>query len=105
MFGNMTLKAKLLTIGVLLSVIPLIITIAVVINQNHKMGNAASEECMALAYTDLDHIALAVYAMCAIQEGNLKQVEKVDLTTAFSELRKQIMNIKVGKTGRSNPDT
>ena len=99
MFGTMTLKTKLLTIGVLLSVIPLIITIAVVINQNLKMGNAASEECMTLAYTDLDHIALGVNAMCSIQEGNLKQVEKVDLSTAFTELRKQIMNIKVGKTG------
>jgi len=37
------------------------------------MLDSASEECMNLAYTDLDHIALGINAMCESQEQVLQK--------------------------------
>lgn len=64
MFTRMSLKAKLLVIGVSILLIPLIIIIGLTVRQNSHMGESAAQECLKLAYTDLDHIAQGVYAMC-----------------------------------------
>jgi methyl-accepting chemotaxis protein len=70
---NLSLKRKLLVIGILLSAIPLIVLTTIIVRQEQLMLATASEECMNLAYTDLDHIALGINAMCESQEQVLQQ--------------------------------
>ncbi len=75
MFRRMTLRTRLLVIGCLLTVLPLVIVSAVVFRQNMTMKDAAETESTKLAYADLDHIADAVYALVeSHQEVNEKNV-------------------------------
>jgi len=68
MMGNMTLRTKLVTLGVILTVVPLAVVMLVVYRQNMQVSKVAIEESNKLALADLDHIAEGVYAMCATQE-------------------------------------
>jgi len=70
---NLSLKKKLLVTGILLSVLPLGILTTIIIKQEMRMLATASEECMNLAYTDLDHIAQGINAMCESQEQVLQK--------------------------------
>jgi methyl-accepting chemotaxis protein len=97
MFKNMTLKTKLLSIGIIMTVTPLIIVTFVVLQQNSAMSSKAAEESMKLGYADLDHIAAGVYNLCdthnrvlATTGGTWEQIPG---------LRKAIMDIKVGQSG------
>lgn len=71
MFRNMKLGAKLLTVGCLLTLLPLIIVGSVVLYQNQQMLEIATEESTKLAYADLDHMTKDVYAMCEIYDQEL----------------------------------
>jgi methyl-accepting chemotaxis protein len=76
MFKNRKLQTKLLVLGCLLTVIPLLIVSTVVLIQNRKMLHTAETESTRLAYADLDHIAEAVYAMAAShQEVTEKNIQ------------------------------
>ncbi|HUU40584.1 MAG TPA: Cache 3/Cache 2 fusion domain-containing protein, partial [Desulfatiglandales bacterium] len=68
MFRKMKLQTKLLIIGGLLTIIPLLIVSAVVFTQNRNMLSTADTESIRLAYADLDHIAEAVFALAQSQQ-------------------------------------
>jgi methyl-accepting chemotaxis protein len=64
MLKNARLQTKLLTSGILLTVLPLVVTSLIVLRQNGKMVKVADEESTKLAYADLDHIAANIRTMC-----------------------------------------
>lgn len=82
MFNNMKLKTKLLTIGLSLSIVPLLINLVVVYQQNHIMNKSASEECLKLARASLNPIINSVYGMCAAQENVAQQMVNSSLHIA-----------------------
>ncbi len=63
MLKNVRLQTKLLTIGIVMTVIPLVVISAVVLIQNQRMVEVAEQGSTDLAYADLDHIAKNVYGM------------------------------------------
>ncbi|MFO8083186.1 MAG: Cache 3/Cache 2 fusion domain-containing protein [Desulfobacterales bacterium] len=99
MFRNMKLGAKLLTVGCLLTLLPLIIVGTVVLYQNRQMLKIATEESTMLAYADLDHMTKDVHAMCAIYDEELKNrlksslkmmEELIDKTGGFSQISENV---------------
>jgi methyl-accepting chemotaxis protein len=73
MFRKTKLQTKLLVIGGLLTIIPLLIVSAVVFTQNRNMLSTANTESMRLAYADLDHIAEAVFALAQSHQEIIEQ--------------------------------
>lgn len=73
MFSSMTLRAKLMVLGILLSVGPLALTGFMNFYFNGQMRATSVEESTKLAYNDLDHIVEGMYALCATQEEVLQQ--------------------------------
>jgi len=73
MLKNLKHQTKLLFCGILLTIIPLSVVSVVVLRQNGKMVSVAEEESTNLAFSDLDHIAQNVYAMCKSQQELLQQ--------------------------------
>ncbi len=69
---DLSLKRKLLLTGVLLSLIPLVLLTTIIIKREMLMQEAASQECLNLAFTDLDHIAESVYVLCETQHQVLQ---------------------------------
>ena len=82
MSRGMTLKAKLITYGVALSVIPILLVGVVMLIQMGKIRTVAVQETESLAFSDLDHIAQGVYTMCATQEEVLQQMVDHSLNVA-----------------------
>jgi len=76
MLSRMTLRTRLLLIGIGIVAVPLAFIALVVGGKQNRMRIAASEECRKLAYTDLDHIVQGIHAVCltqqAVLEGNVK---------------------------------
>jgi methyl-accepting chemotaxis protein len=72
MFKNMKLGAKLLTVGCLLTLLPLIIIGTVILYQNRQMLEVATVESTKLAYSDLDNMTKNVHSMCKIYDEELK---------------------------------
>lgn len=73
MSRNVSLKARLLIPGILLTLMPLALIMAVVVNRELEMKKQTAEECTELAYTDLDHIAEGVYTLCETQNQVLQK--------------------------------
>lgn len=88
MFKRMTLRTKLMTLGISLSIIPVLILVAVVLNQNRQMREVAVEESRVMAYADLDHIARGMYSMCATQEEVLQGSVNNALDVAVDVIRR-----------------
>ncbi|MBN2313891.1 MAG: hypothetical protein JXM79_08165, partial [Sedimentisphaerales bacterium] len=63
MFKNMKLQTKLLSIGILLTVIPLLVVSVIIFRQNRKMVQVSDVENTKMAYADLNHIAKGIYAL------------------------------------------
>ncbi|MEW6238599.1 MAG: methyl-accepting chemotaxis protein [Candidatus Omnitrophota bacterium] len=84
---HFNLRAKLLSIGLILSVAPMVITLVLVLKSNQKMEKAASEECIQLARADLDHIVKGVYAMCQSHAEVLQQAVDASLSVADSVMK------------------
>jgi len=78
----MTLKGKLLTFGVALTIVPLALVAGIVYHQNNKMREAAEKESLKLAYNDLDHTAQGVYNMLLAQQELLEEKLKANLNVA-----------------------
>ncbi len=70
---RMKLQTKLLVIGIVLTVLPLVTVSLVILGQNKKMVKAADEESLKLAYADLDHIAQNIYSMCQVQQDMVQK--------------------------------
>ena len=73
MFKNIKLRTKLLTIGILLTVIPLLAVSIIVYRQNSKMVEVSDEENTRLAYADLDHITQNIYSLCETQQELIRE--------------------------------
>ena len=84
MFRTMSLRARLLVIGIVLTMTPLVIVGVLVYRQNLRMQGVAAAESTKLAYADLDHIAEGVYNMCQAQQELLQQKVQSDLHLARS---------------------
>jgi len=92
MWEKMTLRKKLLLTGTVMAIVPIFLLITVVVQNESRMVDAASKECGALAYADLDHIALSILDLAA-SHSDLSAQE------GYEKLRQTVMNIQVGKTG------
>lgn len=99
MFRGMKLRTKLMSIGVTLSVVPLLIVGVVMFRQNKQMQEVAMKESVAMAYDGLDNIARGVYAMCATQEEVIQQFVNSSLQVA-----RRVMN-DLGKVSFSADTT
>ncbi len=78
----MKLRTKLMSIGVTLSVVPLLIVGAVMYRQNGQMQAIAMEKSVVMAYDGLDNIARGVYAVCSTQEEVIQQSVNSSLQVA-----------------------
>ena len=80
--SRLTLRVKLLAVGVLLALTPMVVIAVVVSRQNGRMTDIATEASTEQAYTDLDHIARNVRAMCEAQQQLLQRKVRSDLNVA-----------------------
>ena len=69
MLKNVKLQTKLLACGILLTILPLVVTSLVVLRQNGKMVKVADAESSKATYADLDHIA-GTSTECATSNKN-----------------------------------
>ena len=72
MHRNLTLRTRLLAVGLAVMALPLAIITGVVIHKQGQMQQAAAEECRRLAFTDLDHVVSGIRDMCAAQQAVLE---------------------------------
>ena len=83
----MTLRKKLVSLGVTFSVFPLLIVACTTWMQTTESTEVSSAECAKLAWADLDHITGGVYNMCATQQDILQKMVTSDLNLASTLLR------------------
>ncbi len=72
MLKKMSLRAKLLSLGISLTLVPLLILAVVVYTQSEKMMQIAKVESTKLANQDLDHIVRGIYDMCQTNQDLLE---------------------------------
>ncbi|WP_373497975.1 methyl-accepting chemotaxis protein [Desulfococcus sp.] len=95
MFKKMKLRSRLLAIGCILTLVPLVfISIATFIQFQTTM-KVSEKESLRLAYSDLDHIANGVYSMIQTQQEILEQSVRNALSVT-RELITQAGGISVG---------
>ncbi len=97
MFKDMTLKTKLLALGITITIVPLLIVTVVVLQQNGEMAKRAEEESLKLGYADLDHIADGIYDLCMTHNAVLERTG--GSWEDIPGLRETITHVKVGQTG------
>ncbi|MEJ5260272.1 MAG: methyl-accepting chemotaxis protein [Anaerohalosphaeraceae bacterium] len=73
MLKNLTLKARLLTCGLILTLGPILVILAIVSIQNRRMTNVADEESTKMAYNDLDHLAQHIYNMLQVEQMSIQE--------------------------------
>ncbi|MCB1151642.1 Cache 3/Cache 2 fusion domain-containing protein, partial [bacterium] len=83
---HLSLRAKLLTAGIALTLLPLVVVGGLVEFSNEKMARTASEECQILAKADLDHITEAIYTICETQHQVLQSGVDSGLAVARAAL-------------------
>ena len=86
MLRRLTLRTKLLTMGIVLTALPLLIAAAVTYRQNNRMQEVAATGCAELAETDLEHIGQGIYSMCLAQQQLLEKQLAGDLNVARATL-------------------
>lgn len=75
-FKNMRIRTKLLVIGVLATMVPIMIIMVTVFKQNRKVVRVGEEESLKLAYADLDHIVDNLYTLAeSHQEVTQKNID------------------------------
>jgi len=102
MLKNKSLRFRLLTTGIALTSIPLMCVSALVWWQDKKIEQAAEKQSHLLVYTDMDHVAKSVYALCRMvdaQSGKNTSDGRLSNSSATADLRREIMKIKIGQTG------
>ena len=73
MLSKLSLRRQVLTVGLLLTFVPLALIIAIVYFENQRMRQAAAEETSRLAHDGLQHLVEGVYAVCESQQELLRQ--------------------------------
>jgi len=89
MFKNLTLRTKLLTLGISLTVIPFVVVVLAICRQNKLMNTATREGCTKLAYESLDHTAQNVYDLCTTHQDALRNQVTTSLRVASTRLKAQ----------------
>jgi methyl-accepting chemotaxis protein len=82
MLENLPLRARILAIGIVMTLGLMTVVSIVVYWQNRTTIEASRGESVKLAYADLDHIVQGVYNMCAAQQELLEQKVRGDLNVA-----------------------
>ncbi|MBN1846969.1 MAG: PAS domain S-box protein [Deltaproteobacteria bacterium] len=95
-FRNMRIRAKLITVTIILVLLPLIcVAVLSMIRFSHALQKAAE--------ADLEHLVRNFYSMCKVQEEMFHDINPLGLSRAtdqyISSLRAEIKDIQVGKTG------
>ncbi len=90
MLKNRSLRFKLLTMGLALTLIPLMIVSTMIWIQERDMERAGEKGCITLAYTDLDHIAQGLYRTCEVLHAE---------TRAFLQVANTAANTVFNRTG------
>jgi len=88
MFKNMKLKTKLMSIGILLTVVPLLILSVIVIRQNIRMTSVAAEGNAKMALADLDRTLQGVYLMCKARNDAVQEHVNSGLNVARDLLKR-----------------
>ena len=77
MSARLALRTKLLVVGVSITVIPLMVFWAIVVNQNKAVFEISKNESEHLTYSDIDHIAESVYKLLqSHEEANLALLDR-----------------------------
>ena len=87
MFQKWTLRTKLLTIGISLTVIPFLVVVLTIWRQNQQVTTATRGGCTKLAYENLDRTAQSVYDLCATHQAALHDQVTTGLNVASNRLR------------------
>ncbi len=103
MIVNMSLKKKLLSCGIMMSVIPALVIVVLGYYQGQKVLRVAQEEANKLVISDIDHIVESFYSACQAQneligqqiESSLKVAEDVMLRVGMANLSDEIENWKI----------
>ncbi|MCL4691288.1 MAG: Cache 3/Cache 2 fusion domain-containing protein [Candidatus Hydrogenedentes bacterium] len=84
--NRLTLRARLLAAGILLSIGPLLIVTALVYRQNTALGATATESLDRLASGDLEHSVHGVYSLCETQQEVLQDFVNKSLNVARANM-------------------
>ncbi len=82
MFARMKLRTRLLSIGILLTAVPLFVFLIIVVQQNSRMAKTASVGTKKLAGTDLDHTLQGFYGMCQARHDAVQEHVNAGLNVA-----------------------
>jgi len=82
MFKNMRLNTKLLTLGILLTVAPLLVISVTMLRQNNRMFTVTSDESTKLARSDIDHLVQGLYSVCQTRHEAVQQHVSAGLNIA-----------------------
>jgi len=82
MFKKLSFKQKLLTIGIFVTIVPLIIAFGFVFKQNQYKTNLAARESIKMADTDLMHIVKSIYTLAQTQQEVIESKLVVALNLA-----------------------
>jgi len=88
MFNNMKLRTKLMSIGILSTVVPLLIMSAIVIRQNIGMTSVAAEGNAKVAFAGLDHTLQGIYGMCKARHDAVQEHVNAGLNVARNLVNK-----------------
>lgn len=92
MFSGMKIRTKLVLLGAIASIIPLILMLTTVVRQNTKVVRTGEEKSQELAYADLEHIVDNLYTLAEshqeVTQKNINASLKVakDLMTRYGQL-------------------
>jgi methyl-accepting chemotaxis protein len=80
-FSKLQIKTKLIVTGCAVTILPLLIVMITVYNQNRHIVHLGEKESLKLAYADLDHIADSIYTLAEshqeVTEKNIGHALKV----------------------------
>lgn len=85
MLGGLTLRSKLLLIGLLITLIPLLVICTVVVSQNKTVLEISKSESERLADADMDHIADSVYNLLETHEEANQRLLQRSINVAYDQ--------------------
>jgi methyl-accepting chemotaxis protein len=86
---NVKLRPKLLTVGLLLTLVPLLIYSWATFRQNNASLAVTRSESMKMAWDSLDHVVRGIHKMCETQDAMIKQTLGAYLTILHDDFHNQ----------------
>ncbi|MCB1183939.1 cache domain-containing protein [bacterium] len=100
MFRVRSFKTKLIVGAILLAAVPGVIVLGLTVRSQGQVAEVAVVECSNLGYATLDHVAKDVQRMCDVERLATGVADAGSpLTMGSAELRRAIMDIRIGETG------